>query len=54
MLYNLFICMPLSFNKIPFCVSIWSYFFMNLGLFEHFVKLIVKYYKLRASDFHYG
>jgi len=27
---------------------------MNLGLFEHFVKLIVKYYKLRASDFHYG
>jgi len=27
---------------------------MKLGLFEHFVKLIVKYCKLRASKFHYG
>jgi len=27
---------------------------MKLALFEHFVKLIVKYCKLRASKFHYG
>jgi len=27
---------------------------MKLGLFEHFVKCIVEYCKLRASEFHYG